>query len=213
MPTVRLRLALYHPRRLRRRRAGGAGDLSRQRARSCCPLPTSGRSGRPWSAGPSRSPITPASASPTRTSAAAPCWSSSASRYCPDVCPSALQVIAAALDKLGPKAESITPVFITSTRSGTRRRSSPAYVKSFHPRLVGPDRHAGRDRGGHQGLSRLCQEGARSQIDGRLHDRPFLDHLRHGTGRRLPHATSPTPPASMPWPSASPSCCRENTAL
>ena len=33
--------------------------------------------------------------------------------YCPDVCPSALQVMSAALDKLGPKAERITPLFIT----------------------------------------------------------------------------------------------------
>src|SRR5262245_230834 len=33
--------------------------------------------------------------------------------FCPDVCPTALQVIAAALDKLGPKADRIVPLFIT----------------------------------------------------------------------------------------------------
>jgi protein SCO1/2 len=58
--------------------------------------------------------------------------------YCPDVCPTALQVMAAALDKLGPKqAERITPVLI----SVDPERDTPAqlgiYVKSFHPRLVG----------------------------------------------------------------------------
>jgi len=56
---------------------------------------------------------------------------------CPDVCPSGLQVISAALDKLGPKAETITPVLITVDPG----RDTPAvlaeYVKSFHPRLVG----------------------------------------------------------------------------
>src|SRR5438552_18858503 len=32
---------------------------------------------------------------------------------CPDVCPTALQTVAAALDKLGPNAERITPIFIS----------------------------------------------------------------------------------------------------
>ncbi|MET0481605.1 MAG: SCO family protein, partial [Aestuariivirgaceae bacterium] len=33
--------------------------------------------------------------------------------FCPDVCPAELQVVTAALDALGPKAERIQPVFIT----------------------------------------------------------------------------------------------------
>ena len=57
--------------------------------------------------------------------------------YCPDVCPSGLQVMAAALDKLGRKADRITPIFI----SVDPERDTPAqlaqYVESFHPRLVG----------------------------------------------------------------------------
>jgi protein SCO1/2 len=57
--------------------------------------------------------------------------------FCPDVCPTALQVMAAALDKLGDKAERITPVLV----SVDPERDTPAqlamYVKSFHPRLVG----------------------------------------------------------------------------
>lgn len=57
--------------------------------------------------------------------------------YCPDVCPAGLQVMAAALDKLGAKAERVAPVFITLDPA----RDTPArlgeYVKSFDPRLVG----------------------------------------------------------------------------
>lgn len=56
--------------------------------------------------------------------------------HCPDICPSGLQVMSAALDQLGPKAADITPVFITFDSE----RDTPAvlseYVKSFHPRLV-----------------------------------------------------------------------------
>ncbi|HZT50140.1 MAG TPA: SCO family protein [Hyphomicrobiaceae bacterium] len=58
--------------------------------------------------------------------------------FCPDVCPTALQVMAAALEKLGPKqADAIVPVLI----SVDPERDTPAqlgmYVKSFDPRLVG----------------------------------------------------------------------------
>ena len=55
----------------------------------------------------------------------------------PDVCPSALQVMAAALDKLGPKAQRITPVFITVDPERDTPAQLASYVKSFHPRLVG----------------------------------------------------------------------------
>lgn len=57
--------------------------------------------------------------------------------FCPDVCPSGLQVISEALDRVGPKAERIVPLFI----SVDPERDTPAqlaqYVQSFHPRLVG----------------------------------------------------------------------------
>ena len=57
--------------------------------------------------------------------------------FCPDVCPSGLQVMSAALDKLGPKADGVVPLFI----SVDPERDTPAqlamYVQSFHPRLVG----------------------------------------------------------------------------
>jgi cytochrome oxidase Cu insertion factor (SCO1/SenC/PrrC family) len=57
--------------------------------------------------------------------------------YCPDVCPTALQVMAAALDKLGPQADRITPVLITVDPEHDTPAQLAMYVKSFHPRLVG----------------------------------------------------------------------------
>jgi protein SCO1/2 len=57
--------------------------------------------------------------------------------FCPDVCPSALQVVAAALDKLGPKADRFVPVFITLDPDRDGPKELAAYVQSFHPRLVG----------------------------------------------------------------------------
>ncbi len=57
--------------------------------------------------------------------------------YCPDVCPAALQVISAALDKLGPAGDVITPVLITIDPARDTAEKMGAYVKSFHPRFVG----------------------------------------------------------------------------
>jgi len=57
--------------------------------------------------------------------------------YCPDVCPTTLSSVAAALDLLGAKAERIRPVFVTVDPE----RDTPAvladYVAAFHPRLLG----------------------------------------------------------------------------
>lgn len=57
--------------------------------------------------------------------------------HCPDVCPSGLQVIANALDQLGPRAEQVTPVLITVDPERDTPAQLAEYVKSFHPRLVG----------------------------------------------------------------------------
>ena len=57
--------------------------------------------------------------------------------YCPDVCPTTLSLMADALDKLGPKADAVVPIFITIDPE----RDSPAklkpYLASFGPRFVG----------------------------------------------------------------------------
>lgn len=57
--------------------------------------------------------------------------------FCPDVCPTALQVVAAALDKLGPKADRIVPLFITIDPERDTPQQMAQYVRSFSPRLIG----------------------------------------------------------------------------
>lgn len=57
--------------------------------------------------------------------------------HCPDICPSGLQVMTAALDKLGAKVNDVTPVFITLDSQRDTPEKLAAYLKSFHPRLVG----------------------------------------------------------------------------
>lgn len=57
--------------------------------------------------------------------------------FCPDVCPAALQVITAALDQLGADGEKITPVLITIDPDRDTPEKMGAYVRSFHPRMLG----------------------------------------------------------------------------
>jgi cytochrome oxidase Cu insertion factor (SCO1/SenC/PrrC family) len=57
--------------------------------------------------------------------------------FCPDICPSALQVVSAALEKLGPKAERFVPILITVDPERDTPKQLEGYVQSFHPRLVG----------------------------------------------------------------------------
>ena len=57
--------------------------------------------------------------------------------YCPDVCPTTLNAVADAMDKLGAKADRIQPLFVTIDP----KRDKPAVVKqyaaAFGTRVVG----------------------------------------------------------------------------
>ena len=57
--------------------------------------------------------------------------------YCPDVCPAELQVMTAALEQLGDKAEKVTPVFVTIDPKRDTVEQMASYVSHFHKRLVG----------------------------------------------------------------------------
>jgi len=57
--------------------------------------------------------------------------------FCPDVCPTELQTIAAALDRLGPQAAQVAPLFITVDPERDTPAALADYVKLFDDRLIG----------------------------------------------------------------------------
>ena len=57
--------------------------------------------------------------------------------HCPDICPAELQVMAAAMDQLGPKAAKVVPIFITLDPERDTPEAVGAYVKNFSPNIVG----------------------------------------------------------------------------
>ena len=57
--------------------------------------------------------------------------------FCSDVCPTDLQAIAAALDKLGPRPRRVQPLFITVDPEKDTPEQLKNYVALFHPRMIG----------------------------------------------------------------------------
>jgi cytochrome oxidase Cu insertion factor (SCO1/SenC/PrrC family) len=57
--------------------------------------------------------------------------------YCPDVCPTDLQQIGLAVDRLGAAGGTVQPLFITLDPERDTAAHLAEYVPLFHPRLIG----------------------------------------------------------------------------
>lgn len=57
--------------------------------------------------------------------------------FCPDVCPTTLNHVADALDRLGDKADKLVPILITVDPKRDTPEAMKQYVAAFTPRMVG----------------------------------------------------------------------------
>ena len=57
--------------------------------------------------------------------------------YCPDVCPTALQVMSVAMQSLGDKGASVKPIFITVDPERDTAKHLSDYVKNFDAKMMG----------------------------------------------------------------------------
>jgi protein SCO1 len=57
--------------------------------------------------------------------------------FCSDVCPTELQAMAAAIDRLGAAGAAVQPLFITVDPEKDTPEQLKSYVALFHPRLIG----------------------------------------------------------------------------
>jgi len=57
--------------------------------------------------------------------------------FCPDVCPTTLNEVAGALDKLGPKAAQLQPLFITVDPARDTAKVVGEYTAAFSPKIIG----------------------------------------------------------------------------
>jgi cytochrome oxidase Cu insertion factor (SCO1/SenC/PrrC family) len=93
--------------------------------------------------------------------------------YCPEVCPTTLAEMTAALADLGPVADQLNVVFVTVDPERDTPDQMRLYLSNFDHRIQG---FTGPGRGGRgEGLSRLLPQ----STDGRrrLHGRPLFSRL------------------------------------
>ena len=57
--------------------------------------------------------------------------------YCPDICPTGLQTVSDVMEKLGPLAKQVTPIFVSVDHERDTPDVLRKYVTAFHPRIVG----------------------------------------------------------------------------
>lgn len=57
--------------------------------------------------------------------------------FCPDVCPTELAQIAAAMERMGPDAQKVQPIFITVDPERDTPEAMGEYVRHFDPRIIG----------------------------------------------------------------------------
>jgi protein SCO1 len=57
--------------------------------------------------------------------------------FCPDVCPTTLSTMAGALDKLGPAADQVVPLFVTVDPKRDSKAQLKEYMSAFGPAFIG----------------------------------------------------------------------------
>jgi protein SCO1 len=109
--------------------------------------------------------------------------------HCPDICPAELQVMAAALDELGPKANEIIPIFITLDPERDTPMVVSDYVANFSQRFVGltgsPEQIAQAAKAYRVVYSKFQEEGAKP--DDYSVDHSALVYLMGKNGEYLTH--------------------------
>ena len=119
--------------------------------------------------------------------------------HCPDICPAELQVMSAALDDLGPKANDIVPIFITLDPERDTPKVVADYVANFNPRFVGltgsPEQVAEAAKAYRVTYSKFQEEGAKP--DDYTIDHVALVYLMGKDGEYLANFAYGTPAAKM----------------
>ncbi|MFT7572029.1 MAG: cytochrome oxidase Cu insertion factor (SCO1/SenC/PrrC family) [Paracoccaceae bacterium] len=120
--------------------------------------------------------------------------------YCPDVCPTALQSMTQAMDRLDPETQKkIIPVFITIDPERDTVKQLNAYVDNFHPSMVGltgtPEEIAKTARVFRVYFGRA--KGVEEESTDYLMDHSSIVFLMNPDGEYVTHFTHATPPEKM----------------
>tara|TARA_B100000315_G_scaffold244242_1_gene268546 strand:+ start:667 stop:1320 length:654 start_codon:yes stop_codon:yes gene_type:complete len=100
--------------------------------------------------------------------------------HCPDICPTALTLIATVMDSLGENSKSVQPIFITLDPERDTPEVLQKFVSYFHPKLIGltgtPDQVATVAKEYFVRYQRVTQRPSDSTLNNKEGLEYFLDH-------------------------------------
>lgn len=121
--------------------------------------------------------------------------------FCPDVCPTALNRNAEALEILGEQAEKIVPVFITVDPERDTVAHMKEYVAFFDPRLVGltgsEEQVQAAAKAYRVYYAKVKEDGAGADADNYLMDHTSITFMMGPDGRFLQHFSHDATPKDM----------------
>ena len=117
--------------------------------------------------------------------------------HCPDVCPTELQTMSAVMDKLGPEAGKVAPIFISVDPKRDTPEELASYMKNFDPRITGLTG----DQNDISNVAKAYRVYYRNAGDGGgggyTVDHSAFVYLMDGEGKYLTHFSFNTAPESM----------------
>jgi len=118
--------------------------------------------------------------------------------FCPDACPTALQAMTVALDRLGPASDQVTPIFITVDPERDTAAQLKLYAENFHPRLVALTGSAEQVAEAAKAYRvYYAKQKDANTTGGYLMDHTSIVYLMARDGRYLTHFTHTTSPDAM----------------
>ncbi|MFM7347297.1 MAG: SCO family protein [Tagaea sp.] len=117
--------------------------------------------------------------------------------YCPDACPTALLAMAEALDRIGPSADRIQPIFISVDPERDTPEQLAGYVAAVDPRLVGLTGSPAQIASAARAYRVFYRKAAPASTTEYLVDHTSLVYLMGPDGRFLAHFSHETSPDRM----------------
>ena len=118
--------------------------------------------------------------------------------FCPDACPTALQAMTLALNRLGPAGDSVVPIFITVDPERDTPEQLKRYAENFHPRLIALTGSADQVAAAATAYRvYYAKQKDPNVTGGYLMDHTSIIYLMGRDGRYLSHFTHATSPEAM----------------
>ncbi len=118
--------------------------------------------------------------------------------FCPDVCPTSLSAMAAALDQVPKAVEAkIVPIFVTVDPARDTQEVLKSYVGNFHPRMVGLTGSEEQVKDAARKYRVYFQKAEQGKDAAYLMDHSSIVYLMDPAGQFVSHFSHTTPPEQM----------------